>query len=560
MSESIVSSFDHAAPLYAVRPADGARAVGVVGGEMPDVAAPATTHVEYDLLPYPSMPIEYTQPAHLAALGTLFGLTPQAAERAQVLELGCAAGGNIIPLAARFPGARFLGIDLSQRHIDDGQRRIAELALHNVELRQADLAVLDLGGMQFDYIICHGVFSWIPKAAQEAVFRLCREALAHNGMATISYNVLPGWHLRTAIRDLCMRYAGKDDPPQHRVARARAALEQLAAASDPAEPYGLLMQTEARRLKGVPAAYILGEFLAPDNAPCYVQDFAERAAGYNLDYLCEADLFAAVPHTLEASLHSRVTSFTRTDRLAAEQDIDFLTGRLFRRSVLVRSRPLGNRPPIPHPDQLHDLHLSSPLHADTSNSSAEAAIFVDDRGRPVTVRDPAVAKAINRLVGAYPATLRLKDLIDEIDPAGGDKIAKRVCRAVFAMVMSGRAHISALPLEVGNDGQAHPAAWPFARMEAISGQAWITSQRHTGGPALPILRLLLPCLDGTRDHAALRDVLVSALMAGTLSMPGEPTGKTLPSADSVAEIADQYLGRTLAYLSRQALLAADAQT
>ena len=84
---------------------------------------------DYDLLPYPSMPIAYTQPAHLAALGTLFGLAPPAAEHARVLELGCAAGGNIIPLAARFPEASFLGIDLSQRHIADGQDRIAALGL-----------------------------------------------------------------------------------------------------------------------------------------------------------------------------------------------------------------------------------------------------------------------------------------------------------------------------------------------------------------------------------------------------------------------------------------------
>src|SRR5215831_1986601 len=95
---------------------------------------------EYDQLPYPSMPFAYTQPARLAALTALFGVEAPAADTAHVLELGCASGGNIIPLAARFPNASFLGIDLSQRQIDDGRRRIAALGLSNVEIRQGDLA------------------------------------------------------------------------------------------------------------------------------------------------------------------------------------------------------------------------------------------------------------------------------------------------------------------------------------------------------------------------------------------------------------------------------------
>src|ERR1700712_2338751 len=128
---------------------------------------PDSVPTDYDLLPYPSMPLAYTQPAHLAALATLFGLAPPNAEQARVLELGCAAGGNIIPLAARFPQASFLGIDLSQRHIADGQDRIATLGLCNVRLQQSDLTTLELGNEEFDYIICHGVFSWVPEAARD---------------------------------------------------------------------------------------------------------------------------------------------------------------------------------------------------------------------------------------------------------------------------------------------------------------------------------------------------------------------------------------------------------
>jgi tRNA G46 methylase TrmB len=84
---------------------------------------------DYNLLPYPSMPFAYTQPSRLAALSTLFGLEAPPAARASVLELGCASGGNIIPLAARFPNAYFIGIDRSERHIDQGDDALRLLVL-----------------------------------------------------------------------------------------------------------------------------------------------------------------------------------------------------------------------------------------------------------------------------------------------------------------------------------------------------------------------------------------------------------------------------------------------
>src|SRR5215468_6348249 len=217
---------------------------------------------DYDALPYPSMPFSYTQPARLAALTELFGFKAPDALEARVLELGCASGGNIIPLAARYPRARFVGVDLSQRHVDDGRKRIRALAITNVKLQQADITKHDFECEQFDYVICHGVFSWVPRQVQDAIFRICNEALTPNGVAAISYNVLPGWHLRTVVRDICMRQVGRNGSPRTRVTKARNALELIAGTLKETNAYGLLIRDEARRLAARPAAYIMGEFLA----------------------------------------------------------------------------------------------------------------------------------------------------------------------------------------------------------------------------------------------------------------------------------------------------------
>jgi SAM-dependent methyltransferase len=511
---------------------------------------------DYDVLPYPSMPITHTQPAHLAALAALFGAAAPAVERARVLELGCAAGGNIVPLAARFPHASFAGIDLSERHIADGRARIAALGLENIRLQQGDLATLDLAGEQFDYVICHGVFSWVPKATQDAIFRLCRDVLVPNGVVTISYNVLPGWHLRMAIRDLCLHYAGREGTPQRRVARARAALEQIAEASEESEPYGRLMRTEARRLKQVPAAYILGEFLAPDNTPCHVRDFIGQAANHGLDYLCEADLFAAVPQTLDPAMRGRITAFADSDRAATEQHIDFLTGRLFRRSVLVRQQPTACLQRIPGPDRLSALHIASPICLDRAESTDRLVTFRDARERPIATGDPVIREAFERLARAYPATLPLDALTDLPDgaPHVAAEIEARVRRAIFTMVLAGRASISVLPLRVGHADHEHPTAWRVARAEAASGQPWVTTLGHAGVPAHPILRVLLPLLDGTHGRSALRARLADALQSGAVRVPELPADRPPPSRERLGAIIEQYLDQILRHLERHAVL------
>jgi SAM-dependent methyltransferase len=551
----------------AARPANGTGDAMPRGGlaSVPDAApgaspAGGTPGGDYNLLPYPTMPITLSQPLHMAATAALFGIDPPAVERARVLELGCASGGNIIPLAARFPQASFSGIDLSDRHIDQGRKAIADLGLVNVTLQQGDLTSLDLGGRQYDYIICHGVFSWVPKAAQDAIFRLCRQALVANGVATISYNVLPGWHLRMVIRDLCLRYAGSEGTPQRRVAKARAALARLAEASAETDPYGQLLRTEARRLKNVPAAYILGEFLAPDNAPCNVQDFIEQAAAAGLDFLCEADFAAVVPTTLDPAIRHRLASTGGPGRAAVEQEIDFLTGRLFRRSILVPRQPGGAHRNPADPARLDGLHVASPIRLDADQGGDDTAVFTDEQGRPVSTKDAAVREAFQRLATAYPATLTLQDLtagVADGDPRPQAEVALRIRNAVHALVLAGRATLSTQPLRVGSAAHERPCAWPFARIEAASAQPWITTLLHAGVPAHPILKTLLPHLDGTQDRAALRARLVVALESGAVLVPELPAGQPPSSQEQLGIIAAQYVEKALQYLARNGLLETD---
>src|SRR5262245_46429032 len=87
--------------------------------------SPALT--SYDEIPYESHPYPQSHPERLATVATLFGMTPPPIEACRVLELGCAAGGNLIPMAQTLPGSTFLGIELSARQADEGRATIEAL-------------------------------------------------------------------------------------------------------------------------------------------------------------------------------------------------------------------------------------------------------------------------------------------------------------------------------------------------------------------------------------------------------------------------------------------------
>ncbi len=171
-------------------------------------------------MPYTSHPFPATQPARIGAIATLFGLSPPPVATARVLEIGCASGGNIIPLAARFPQARFTGVDVSPVQVAAGKKRCAALGLDNIDIHCISITDFEAADKSFDYIICHGVFSWVTVDVREAILARVGKMLSRDGVADISYNVLPGWRMRQALRDSMILHAGEGDDPAHRVTRA----------------------------------------------------------------------------------------------------------------------------------------------------------------------------------------------------------------------------------------------------------------------------------------------------------------------------------------------------
>ena len=181
--------------------------------------------ITYDEVPYDSLPVPGSHPDRLSTVARLPGMDVPAVDVSRVLELGCAGGGNLIPMAIGLPRAQFTGVDLSPVQVADGETVIRALQLSNVKLVAASVMDIDESFGEFDYIIAHGIYSWVPNAVQEKILDICQRNLAPRGVAYVSYNTLPGWRTRGMIRDLMRYHALQFETAGERVPQARAMLE-----------------------------------------------------------------------------------------------------------------------------------------------------------------------------------------------------------------------------------------------------------------------------------------------------------------------------------------------
>ena len=476
----------------------------------------ADVPTRYDEVPYESRPFPQTHPDHLATVATFFGMEPPPVESCRVLELGCAAGGNLIPMAATLPGARFVGIDLSGRQIDDGRRAVKALGLRNVELRR--LSILDVGDDlgEFDYIVCHGVFSWVPAPARDKILAVCAERLAPTGVAFVSYNTYPGWHLPGTVRSMMRFHADRFAEPTVRVRQARAVLEFLAAAT-PAENdgYGGGLHKELQLLRKVPDHYLFHEYLAEENAPVYFHEFNALAEGHGLQYLGEAAFLEMLTDHLAPGV-ANTLRLLAPDLVQTEQYLDFLRNRRFRQTLLCHKGVSLNRAPVP--ERLEGLHVASafrPVSAQPDPGPGAVAEFRSPRGLPVSVGEPLVTAAFLHLADAWPAAVPFRDLRAaalarlgrQAVPDPSDAPDSRLLLAsLLKCAAPGAVEFRLSPSRLVAEVSERPRANPLARLQAATGVP-VVGLRHEVVALDALDRRVLRHLDGSRD----RDQILRAL-------------------------------------------------
>ncbi len=460
----------------------------------------------YDELRYPGKFYPQASPGRIGTVAALFGLRPPPLATSRILELGCGEGGHLVPIAAACPEASCLGIDASAAAIERARDFAERAGVQHCEFRAEDVRAFPEDAGSFDYIIVHGVYSWVPEAAQQAILSICARHLKPEGLAYLSYNAYPGGHVRQILRDLTVFHTKDIADPHEKVREARQVCEFIVGAMPP----NTLERQLFGRLLGAyndSDALIRYDLLAEENEPVYFLDFMEGARALGLQFVAESGFAARERPRLPEPVQRWLEAIP--DRLVREQYLDFIGCSGFRQSILCRSnRPLEAHP---SPATLAQVYLRSslvPAAQDHLTDESEVK-FRDAFGRELTCSEPVPKLLYAQLGAAFPAALPYRQVRERIEARQGfdgpldalteGKLVSLLLQSEDSGALEMYAQPPSFPLEIA----AQPRVNAVARLQAERGEA-LTVRGASGLLAADsTLRTLMGLLDGSRDSVRL---------------------------------------------------------
>lgn len=473
----------------------------------------------YDATPYPRMAHQTTHPMHLCALATLMGMTPARPTHCRYLDIGCAMGTNILPMALAYPESDFVGIDASREQIALGERDAAVMGIGNCTLLAADIMELDISEGsplgKFDYIVAHGFYSWVPPQVAERLLQVIKALLAPQGVAFVSYNVYPGWYQMEGLRAMMLYRVRGATNDVERIEQARQLLRFVAHAQPADEtPFGGWINGFLQYIdvgddfnSDERDAYLLHDQLETDNHPAFFHQFSAHAARHTLQYVCDADIESDFPQGFPEGTLDYLRQMVQSAE-EMQQYMDFARNRMFRRTLLTHAgTPLSR---VLRPERLATMRFASPmLPAEdvTFLTGSEPVTFHNHQGLTLTTDHPLSKTALQCLTVQWPRQFTLSELVNcarqsgllAVKNQGTDQDVVALCVTLMQGFTSGKnvVHILADPPAFAPTVGERPAGSAWARYELRFGRI-VTSLRHERVRLDPLEAETLALLDGTR--------------------------------------------------------------
>ncbi|MCH5052355.1 methyltransferase regulatory domain-containing protein [Pectobacterium aquaticum] len=522
----------------------------------------------YDRQVYESCAFPFSSPGHLRAAAQLYGVESVPLANARVLELGCAGGGNLLPFALAYPDAYVVGVDLSAMQIGQGQELVAELGLKNLHLHAMSLTDITPEFGEFDYIITHGVFSWIPPEVRSGMLRVMRENLSPNGIAYISFNTYPGWKAGDVIRDAMLLHSHGLQDDETRLSSAKAVLGLFSDGIASNNPMSSALSGVVNQLRGLSDYYIVHEYLESFNSPCYLLEFADMLQQNGLEHVGDAEV-----HTELAAVYGQNVQLNHSliaigqPRVMRQQYLDFAVGRNFRKSIVVHQARAEQVKISPDLEYLMTFHWAgyfeeTPYEAGSGRGTRR---FVNHSNVDVLTSNATVLTIIQSLTDVWPATLDTNALVIRVKTNSGCDEAdarKQVQAALLVLFNLNRLRYS---LEPGPYTDYNKTA-ALAQPNLVPSLAALVAKRQTASfGVLPYnlwhetinLKLnetekyILPYLDGSRTVTELRALLRDALHHGWTP---NTDGVSLKGQRNLDTVAGKILTNLLNLLHKTALL------
>ncbi len=290
-------------------------------------------------------------PAWLATTCLLLGQRPPDLTRPfRYADLGCGHGFTALVVAATCPDAEVWAFDFNPAHIEWATRLAADAGLRNVrfvEASFADLAARPEAALpSFDFMVSHGVLSWISPENRRLMLDVIRQRLRPGGLTYLSYNVTTGWAGMVPLRRLmCML---EEANPARTDVAATAILdfiERMRVAGALFFPANPTIESRLDDIRKQDARYIAHEYLNRDWHPLMFVEMAEAMADTKCSFIGSATLSENVD-ALAAPAGMLPLLTEATDRVLHETLRDFAASQAFRRDLYRRGLS-----PLPETEQ-----------------------------------------------------------------------------------------------------------------------------------------------------------------------------------------------------------------
>lgn len=490
----------------------------------------------YDEVPYTKYVHHQTQPNHLASIATLFGLHPPGVEQCRVLELGCASGMNTLAMALAIPQGEFVGIDSSEQQIREGQHALQQLGLTNLHLHCLDIMDITPDFGCFDYIIAHGVYSWVSSEVKDKILQICRQNLHPQGIAYVSYNVYPGWHLNKMLREMMLYHTREFCSVQEKLDKSKRLLKFfMNAIKDKFDAYSLFLKKELDLINQLDDHYVSHEYLEEYNEPLFFYEFIHHAKSHGLQYLADSQLtFLAVGNFFVQEVEK-----LHIDLIEKEQYMDFLRNHPFRETLLCHQEVMIDR--NLNPENINKFYIAAPLKPasqEWTKIHLESQVIHHDglerfnnaAGEAVLSIASPLLKVVCLCLGEiWPCSFsfeelmhRVESLLLNLEKETYERVMsveniQEVKELLFEFYLKNLIELDVFPPKFTLTISDKPVASPLARLQSQQGEQ-VTNLRYEIFSLSFITRQVLNCLDGEHDSKDLVEVLQHHLQEGRLQL------------------------------------------
>ena len=493
----------------------------------------------YNEFPYAGYAYYQSAPDTLATLAKISGMQPAPIERSRMLELGCATGRNLIPHAINFPESEFVGVDLSIEHIKIAREFVDQLGLKNINFIVGDLSDLEPNLGEFDFIVGHGIFSWISQQTQHNILSLCSKALSEQGVVYLSYNAYPGWHFHGIVRGLLSNWTHSENDFHQKLAQGKALLNELVETNKEKEEfYHVFLRSELESLEKMDDSYLVHEYLELYNRPLYFKEFMAMAESHGLDFLAETNPAHMFPDD-EAEQTELIKGASKIADVV--QGLDYLNNTRFHTTLLCRKGHCLDYTWEEH--SIDDFYVTSFLEPKEHIRRCLGGKPTEFEHGNVSVSTQRAEEigALRLLYEKRPQRFKVKELIDTVHeelreeaktaifPEQGlvdytdeirvflRRLFKRSC--IDLHTHPGR-HISYI--------SEYPCTTSFSRIECSLSDI-ITTQVHRPYRINQMEKALLPLLDGQHSKKDIVSLIKKAIESGSLKLPGTENHEDLES-------------------------------